>query len=165
MVWGQRRLALVITSVLTALLTMFLVSCSPGTTETNEANDTERTVGGLQIYLGIVPAELVRGHDAGTTSAMHEPNRTVPDSHHVMVAIFDAATGARFPAASVTATIRPARGPTTVRSLEPMVVNGALTFGNYFALPSDGSRTVIEVEVARPGTSAVTARFAYRHSL
>jgi hypothetical protein len=121
-----------------------------------------RTVGGLTVYLGVVPAALIRGHAVGTTDAMHvqEPGAA---AHHVMVAVFDGANGARITDAQVTATVADTVGAPETRRLEPMTVAGATTYGNFFDL-TDGDRpAAIDVEIARPGRTTVHARFAWRH--
>ena len=123
-----------------------------------------QSAGGFTVYLGVVPAALVKGHDPGTPGAMH-PNETRDSaSHHVMVAIFDAATGVRVTVAAVTATVRQGTGLTTTKPLELMVVDGAATFGNYFPLAEDGTRTAIDVDIrCPPPARAATVHFSYSH--
>jgi hypothetical protein len=81
-------------------------------------------------------------------------------SHHVMVALFDASTGTRIVDAEVRASVDD-RSP--ARPLEPMQVNGMMTYGNFFALGS-GSVRRIRVEIALAGGAVpIVATFAYRH--
>jgi len=116
------------------------------------------------VYFGIVPAALVRGHDPGTDTAMHEATGRAAESHHVMVAVFDVASGARFIATRVNGTLRTAGGAPVSRPLEPMTVNGALTYGNYFSIPEDGTPSTFEARIDRPDAPATVVTFTYRHA-
>lgn len=136
--------------------------------------DGVRTVGDLTIYLGAVPAAITRGHDAAHTEArMHGGGAAQgPHAVHLVVALFDRRTGARITDASVLARVGEERGRQATVRLEPMTVDGALTFGGYTDI-----RTVadyrIEVEVTRPGRpqpshpgqppNPLIARFTYVH--
>ena len=123
---------------------------------------TSDSVAGLTAYLGIVPAALVRDHVARTLNAMHEPSGH-PDEHHVMVALFDTATGARVIDATVQAKLTAEASPPLEGPLQPMTVAGALTYGNYFLLASERPY-IVAVTVQRPLTAApFVFHFGYRH--
>jgi hypothetical protein len=98
----------------------------------------------FESYLGIVPAEIVRGYAPERPESMM--HRGVPQQgrheYHVMVAIFDGATGGRISDAAVTAQA-PALGVFGPRKkLEPMELAGAMTYGNFFDLPGADLHTV-----------------------
>jgi len=78
-----------------------------------------------------------------------------------MVAVFEAASGARIGDAVVTAQVGKL-GLTPVRKrLEPMAIAGAMSYGNYFALSSPGPYR-IELHIVRPGVVRPTvATFTY----
>jgi hypothetical protein len=121
----------------------------------------EQTVDGVAVYLGIVPAALVQGHSTkpGDPQALHGGTPAVAASHHVMVALFDAETGARITVARVQASV----GGSVARMLEPMEVNGLMTYGNFFALGRPGVER-IRVEILLPGEpTPIEANFAYQH--
>lgn len=123
---------------------------------------SEQTVEGVKIYLGIVPAALVQGHSTtpGDPQALHGGTPAGSDSNHVMVALFDAASGARITDARVSASIG---GGSAAKPLEPMEVNGLMTYGNFFALSSPEVRR-IHVEILAVGKPApIEADFAYGH--
>ena len=123
---------------------------------------SEQTVEGVKIYLGIVPAALVQGHSTtpGDPQALHGGAPAGSGSHHVMVALFDAATGARITDARVSASID---GGSPAKPLEPMEVNGLMTYGNFFALTSPDVRH-IHVEILPAGKlTPIEAEFAYEH--
>jgi hypothetical protein len=119
------------------------------------ARGDARSVGGYAIYLGIVAAAIVQGHHP-PDHAEREMHGGVPrgrHQHHVMVAVFDAATGTRIDDAVVTAKVgKPGLAPVRKR-LEPMAIAGAMTYGNYFTLlPASSYR--IELHIARPRAGA-----------
>ena len=103
------------------------------------AGDTayRRMVDGVVVYFGMLPAELVRGHPpAHPESGMHggvpvgENHLTGPD---------------RFKA---------------TKKLEPMIIAGSATYGNYFSMPGPGPyRIVLHIQApdARQGIEAVFA--------
>lgn len=123
---------------------------------------SEQTVDGVTIYLGVVPAALVQGHSTtiGDPQALHGGTIPDPGSHHIMVALFDARSGARITDAQVTGSIG---GSAPAKALEPMEVNGLMTYGNFFALEgSDPKRIHVEILTPRSPTP-IAADFAYEH--
>jgi hypothetical protein len=59
--------------------------------------DLSKTAGGVTVYLGIVPAEIVKGLPSGSTTErpMHGRTSKGPREYHVVAAVFDAASGVR----------------------------------------------------------------------
>lgn len=126
-----------------------------------------RTVDSTIVYLGIVPAAITRNHPGDRPGTLMHGGSTDRSIHnvHVMVAVFDRATGARITNARVQARFLGERGRRWSVRLQPMKVNGALTYGGYTSMGTDMSPTV-SVDVRRlfagkPRT--VTARFEYEH--
>jgi hypothetical protein len=114
-----------------------------------EAGSLNQTVAGVEIYLGVVPAAMVRGHPR------QHPERRMHDGttgrgYHVMVALFETKTGARITDAQVGARLASPSpsGPET--RLEPMTIAGAQTYGHYFDMVPGGSYR-IDVSIRRPG--------------
>ncbi|RAI55238.1 hypothetical protein [Roseicella frigidaeris] len=123
-----------------------------------------RRAGNLVVYLGVVPAAVVRGHPPEHTGkSMHGGAPEGRYVHHLLVAVFEEATGARVTDAAVTATIHGRRhSPETRIALEPMTLDGATVYGGFATLPPrDYYR--LEVEVRRPGAAPVRAIFPHRH--
>lgn len=123
-----------------------------------------KVAGGLAVYLGVMPAELIIGHAKGHAEAeMHGGAPAGPHVHHVMVAIFDDASGRRITDAVVTARVAGVGLAGRAATLEPMTIADALTYGAYFKLPGR-DRYRIRIEIARPGaTQAVKTEFDYDH--
>ena len=127
------------------------------------AEDTNvKSLGGLTAYLGVLPAELVKGpapHSAD--KPMHGRSPKGPHEFHVVVALFDAATGARVPDAAVTANISGIGMAGTEKQLQPMRIADTTTYGSFFTLGRD--LYAIKVSVNRAGTPPVTFNFRYDH--
>ena len=123
------------------------------------------SAGGLTVYLGIVPAEIVRGYAPERPESMMHRGVAQRGSHeyHVMVAIFDGTTRGRISDATVTAQVSALGLSGESKKLEPMEVAGAMTYGNFFDLPGPDLYT-LGVEVRRePSRPPVTFEFKYDH--
>lgn len=100
--------------------------------------ESRKTAHGLTVYLGVLPAAMIQGHDAGHTEAvMHEGVPRGEHAYHVMVAIFDAENGERIEDAVVEAEVIPLGLSHVRRSLESMLIAGTTTYGNYFTMRGD----------------------------
>ena len=119
---------------------------------------------GIAVYYAVLPAEMIRGHSKEhPEGAMHGGVPSGKHFHHVMVALFEAKTLDRITDAEVEATVTEIGLSGKTKDLEPFTVAGALTFGNYFEMPS---QTIyrIKVRVRKPGSpETVEAEFEYTH--
>lgn len=118
------------------------------------ADDGYRSVDGLAVYLGIVPAAVVRGHPtAHAESSMHGGAGTARHQQHIVVAVFDAQSGARVENAQVSARIG-GLGHVGEQSvlLDPMKIAKTITYGGFVTLPGN-DRYDIVVAIAIPGRS------------
>lgn len=127
--------------------------------------DTQ-TIAGMTIYIGVIPAELVRDHPTaiGDPKALHGGAPKYGGSHHLVVALFDDRTGARITDARIHAGVAEfAREPGVNTPLEPMEISGAMSYGNFFPMPGSGDWR-IRLEIRRTNdTSPARADFAYGH--
>lgn len=127
--------------------------------------DTQ-VVGGITIDIGVIPAGLVQGHstDPADPKAMHGGTPKGGASHHLVVALFDAKTGARIDDARVRAAVgRRSYDHEPDRQLEPMQIAGTTTYGGFFQMAGEG-RWTIHLVIERPGMPRpVEAQFAYDH--
>jgi hypothetical protein len=120
---------------------------------------------GIMVYLGVVPAEVVLGHAPQHPEAqMHGGPPEQPQRYHVMVALFEAASGARISNATVTARVSELALAVTEKRLELMTIAGAATYGNYFPMSNAGPYR-IEVRIRRPGVAGeVQTTFNFERS-
>lgn len=128
--------------------------------------DTQ-VVDGMAIYIGVVPAELVKGHpiEPGDSKAMHGGVTRNAGSHHLIVALFDAKSGARISDARIRVSVSDRSNdhqPDTW--LEPMRINDTITYGNFFSL-SGQREWRIHLEIQRTGIAhTAQADFQYQHA-
>lgn len=95
-----------------------------------------RAAAGLSAYIGLLPAEIVRGHPKGHPEAeMHGGAPTGTHSYHLVVALFDEASGSRIENADVTATVSGLGhiGRSSIR-LDAMSIEDTITYGNFVDL-------------------------------
>ena len=128
------------------------------------ASDGVATAGGLTAYLGVMPAEIVKGHPSShPEGAMHDGAPKGAHEYHVVIAIFDAVSGARVSDATVTAKISGLGLSGPEKPLEPMVIADTITYGGFFELPGADLYTV-RATIKRSGSQApVVLDFKYDH--
>ena len=161
--------ATITSAPLNALIAMAVVAIATAMPAT--ATDYFHAAGGMALYVGVVPAAMVRGHaPEQPETAIHGGAPTWGEQYHLMVALFERASGKRIDDAKVKATLFNAskpenRLPGPHKELETMLVGSAATYGNFFNMPAPVPYR-IELEVLRPGKAEVTkASFEYRHAL
>lgn len=166
---AARTVRAVLTRIVGATRLGLLIACiwAAGETAVFAAGDEGqyKESGGLAVYLGILPAEMVKGHAAGHQEAtMHGGVPGGRHEYHVLVAVFDAASGERLVDADVTATISGLGhvGGSRLR-LEPMEIENTVTYGNFVDFPGSDIYE-INILVKRPGISpSVSMQFRYDH--
>ncbi len=119
------------------------------------ADDSKRhqLVGGMSVYLGVIPAQLTQKEHPGMHGGSDKEHR-----YHVMVALFDVKSGKRIDDARVTATVAVLGLGGHTKDLEPML-GGALSYGNYFVMHKPEMYRIL-VEIKR-GKNKSTANFVY----
>ncbi len=119
---------------------------------------------GMEVFFGIVPAEILRGHQREhEEQTMHGGVPRGKGVHHLIISVFEAKTRARITDAVVTASVTELGMATETHKLEAMSFGGAVSYGNYFAMPYQGPYEIV-VNVRRPGDGkTATARFQYSH--
>jgi len=145
------------------LLVMSLITLNAGAAA-SDAPETFQVVDGVTIYLGVMPAQIVQGHAREhEESKMHGGVPAGRYRDHLVVALFDNATGRRIEDAQVTAAVMELGLGSQWKTLEPMRIAEAVTYGNYFDMPS-GATYHIQVRIRRPGHSQlIEATFTHRH--
>ena len=124
--------------------------------------DPFQKVDGLAMYLGVMPAQIVRGHPTGhTEAAMHGGPPHDPDTYHLVVALFDATSGTRIEDADVSAAVSGLGhvGMQRIR-LEPMSIAATVTYGGFVRMPTR-DRYTIGLEVLRRGAAPAKADFVF----
>ena len=128
-------------------------------------NSRHQRVDGVDVYLGIFPAEMVLGQPKLRAEAeMHGGVPPGEHRYHVTVALFDAATGKRITGALVKAKVSELGLSGIEKKLEPMTIAGTISYGNYFRMSGTGIYR-IQVQIRLPGAAqAIDAIFEYSHA-
>lgn len=125
-----------------------------------------KVVHGVSIYLGVFPAEMILGHPKPhTEAAMHGGVPTGEHRYHVTVALFDNATGKRISGAKVSARVHEINLAGAQKKLDPMLIAGTVSYGNYFNMPATSNPYRIQVRIELPGVAdVIEAQFDYQHA-
>ncbi|WP_292447502.1 hypothetical protein [Mesorhizobium sp.] len=120
---------------------------------------------GLGVYLGVLPAAIARGHlESHPEATMHGGAPRGAHKYHIVIAVFEVATGARIENAKVSITLSGLGhvGQNSVE-LEPMAIAGTVTYGAFVTLPgSDRYDILVDISVpGRPEPARVS--FTYQH--
>jgi hypothetical protein len=155
--WEHREQRLFVMFVMMVALTLTTVLPAG-------AADYFKTADGIAIYLGIMPAELVAGHTTGDSAdRKRSAQRATVRQHHIIVAVFDNATGERMTSAEVWTRVQ-GFGVSPWKTLEPMLIDDQVVYGNYFDIVRAGpSRIEIHVRDDRRGRRPVMVSFDYFH--
>ncbi|MCF2521719.1 hypothetical protein [Bradyrhizobium sp. G127] len=141
------------------LLAVVILTWSPA--KAAESGDT-KSAGGLTVYLGVVPAEIIEGPGPHLAERpMHGGAPKGQHEHHVVVAVYDSASNIRITDATVTAKISGIGLSDPQKILEPMTIANTITYGAYYNVSAD--LYTISVTVQRPGSQAVVLDFKYDH--
>lgn len=117
--------------------------------QAEDSGSLNQTVAGVEIYIGVVPAAMVREHPRQHPEG-HMHGGATGRGYHVMVALFETKIGARITDAQVSARlVSPSQSGQETR-LEPMNIAGAQTYGNYLDMMPGGSYQIY-ISIRRPG--------------
>lgn len=95
-------------------------------------NGQQKTVDGVSVYMGVLPAEMLLGHPKGHHEReMHGGVPAGINRYHVVVALFDAASGRRVTEAQVKIGGASIGMAASRKKAEPMLVNNVTTYGTY----------------------------------
>lgn len=122
-----------------------------------------KSVDGINVYLGFAPAETMRAFPEGSVErSMHGGVPSGSGYYHVNVSLADAATKAPIGDAKVDMSLEEPGGPSVSKTLEPMVINNAPSYGNYFWM-REKSSYVVTVRIRKPGAARpVEVKFEHR---
>lgn len=141
------------------------VKASSGAAQPDPDADTDplhKSVGGLEIYLGFMPAQMLYALPQGSPErTMHGGIPKGSGYYHVNVSLYDAKRQAPIDDAQVRIQLKEPGLSMTTTELERMPI-GSGSYGNY-TKPQPGIRYVITLLIERPGaTQIVEAKFNHR---
>jgi hypothetical protein len=125
------------------------------------ATEYEKHADGLAVYLGVLPAQLLRGPSESHLTTMHGGMPSSSGTHHVLVGVYDERSGKQLDRATVEATVVPFGLGGTRRTLEPMNIGATTTYGNFFPMSVPGPYT-IRISI-RQQDQITQVQFNYEH--
>lgn len=140
---------------------LFLALLSMLATAVIAASSQSKVVDGMTVYVGIVPAQIIRGQPADHASGAMHGGASKGEQYHMLVVLLDAKTGQRIVDAEVEASVAGfgKTGPTVTLGL--MKIAESVTYGRYFDLPGSGPFR-IDLQIRRPNAARVVeAQFEY----
>ena len=150
-------------SIVAASAALAILYASTAPALAADDNDLVSTANGVTVYLGVVPAQVVKGELKPGEQPMHGHLPKNQHEYHVIAALFDAASGARVSDATVTAQVSGLGLAGTKKTLEPMQIEGTTTYGMFFDLPGADLYTIkLHIERPPPARSA-DLEFKYDH--
>lgn len=130
---------------------------------TAAADPHHKLVSGIDIYFGMMPAEILRAEQAQAQKS-GAPRLDVPSGrgyYHLNVALAD--NKSKVPVNDAQVTMRVSDGMTTqTKALGLVAANNAVSYGNFFRF-TRGTAYNITTEIRRPGVpGTAVANFEYR---
>ncbi len=119
-----------------------------------------KSIGGMEIYLGVLPAESLRTRQAGSDAEKKMYGGIPSGSGYflVNVTLRDNSTKAEIKDAQVKARVANLMSGAT-KALESATINDSVSYGNYFQMPGKDPYTVT-LQIRKPGAArAIEARF------
>ena len=136
---------------------------APKTAPAAKPSGMHKTVGGVEVYLGFVSAEKLRGYPEGSVERlMHGGVPKGSGNYHVNVSLLDRASNAPIRDAKVEVQVEQPGMSSETKPLEAVIVNNAQSYGNYVKLRPK-TQYVVTVRARVPNSPApVEARFEHR---
>ncbi len=124
----------------------------------------EKTVGGLVINLGLMPA--AKAMQVGGHQEAHEHAFTHSiGAEHLLVVVTNAKTGERIGNAQVVVEVRDPKGKTERRALLRTQAAGLPDYSEIFQFGWSGKYTIRVSVTPKPGAKPVETRFTVNHSV
>lgn len=149
----------------TVLLSGVLLAAALFHGPANAAGDgLYQKVSGVEAYLGVVPAEITKGHKpTDPQGPMHSGVPEEGTQYHLLAAVFNANSGERITDATVTAQVSGLGKMGAKKTLDLMSISGTQTYGGYFTFAGPGLYTIV-VTIKRKGdVEGIILRFPYEH--
>ena len=140
--------SLVAATATARLFSIFLLTANPASAASTSSQEV--TTIDMEIHYSVTSADVLRAYPEGTVErTMHGGVPRSSSQRHVMVAVLDRTTKRPITDAVVTARVAELAQTGEEKKLEPMVIAGAPTYGNYFTMKGRGPFH-IDVTIARP---------------
>jgi cytochrome c5 len=123
---------------------------------------SHKLVAGVDVYLGVLPAETMRARQAGADGKMKQKIPGGKDYYYVSVVLRDHGSKAEIRDAKVEARVANLMTGET-KKLEAATVNNTLSYSGYFKMAGKDPYTVT-LKIRKPGAAApIEAKFDIKH--
>ena len=150
-----------IKKAITYMFNPVVASAKPKAAPPAAASDPmHKTIEGMEVYLGVLPAESLRARHAGSDAEakMYGGIPSGAGYFLVNVTLRDSKTKAEIKGARVEARVANLMTGET-RKLEAATINNTVSYGNYFQMPGRDPYTVT-LQIRKPGAArAIEAKF------
>ena len=135
---------------------------STGATSSARADAAHKSVGGMDVYLGFIPAEALLAYPKDSPErTMHGGVPKGSGYYHVNVSLLESSSNAPINGARVEVLLEEPGMASESKTLEPMAV-GAASYGNYLKVRTN-TPYIVTVRIHKPGSSRMEeARFEHR---
>jgi cytochrome c5 len=129
-----------------------------------KSDPNHQVVDGIEVLFGAVSADALRKQHprADYEAAMHGGIPGGRSYYHLNVSLFDAQSHSAIRDAHVEIRVADPVMGDQVKTLEPMVVNDTVSYGNYFRLPGSNPYTIAVLIWKQGDAQATLAKFAFR---
>ena len=143
-------------AVLRVITVIFALGCLVGLARA----DHQKTVGGIIVNLGVVPAERALGFSG--EAATHD-NGQQSGSQHLVVSLSDAKRGIHVGDAQVTVEIKDPEGNVEKKKLLPANSTGMPDYSGMFRFGYSGKYAIRVVVTLKGSTKPLKANFIWTH--
>ncbi|MFV2060083.1 MAG: hypothetical protein ACC653_05320 [Gammaproteobacteria bacterium] len=145
--------------ILVAILFSSFIAINPSLA-IDKNTSQHKTVNGVSIYLGVLPAEIIEGT---RISNMHGGLPAGQYRYHITIALFND-SGKRLDNAHISVQLATPHDTSELKMLEEMQFNKQLVYGNYFTMNETGPYR-IKVIIKHPKYSKpIKSEFQYQIS-
>lgn len=141
------------------------VTKSPGTPVMPVSAANRKSIGKMEVYLGVVPVATLAAQQAkrGKEGAMHGDVPSGKNHYHVNISLIDSETKGEITDANVEATVEDLAMRGENKKLDLIAIGDHISYGNYFQMVGRDPYSIV-VRIKRGKNAPVSAKFEFRPS-
>ncbi len=137
----------------------------PTTSVASVSAANRRTVGKMEVYLGVVPAASIAAQQAkrGKEGAMHGGVPSGKGYYHLNISLIDSETKGEITDANVEVTVEDLAMRGETKKLDLVAIEDRISYGNYFEMVGKDPYS-ITVRIKRGNNAPVSTKFEFKPS-
>lgn len=153
-------------AIVTTCASILAAALSRAASAQDNGKGNSMIVEGVLAYFGVLPAAVVRGHpESHAEGSMHGGSPEGQHQYHLILALFDAASGKRIESAQVSVSIMGlGHVGATWLNLEPMTIADSVTWGIFVRLAGPDLYDLVFKVLLPERKTAISFPFRYSHS-